>query len=285
MSSSGAFARSPWEPARRPGPATTTAPDCLCFRWSHGSAPRDTMAAKKKGKTKISFQRNIRRKRKENTRFLTGASASKVENLEKCKELRPYPLIVLFLGDLLDLVEQLADAQLQLGQFLLLCHLGIVDGVLADLNVQVDAQLRAAEPVRGVRVQAQRVLARRVRHKGDRTYGRSKLWRHSMGSEWWWRTRPDRMWPHSVVTFTCCTVDTRQNFLILGISYLGMHANTYGHKILNSSNVTRAKVCGGCVPNSDKMTYLGLVVRIRPNGHRTAQFGSGLFPVTAKRNV
>lgn len=26
-----------------------------------------------------------------------------------------------------------------------------------------------------------------------------------------------------------------------------------------------------------KMTYLGLVVRIRPSAHRTAQFGSGLF--------
>ena len=48
--------------------------------------------------------------------------------------LLPVPLVVLLLGDLLHLVEQLAHPQLQLRQFLLLGHVGVVDGVLPDLT-------------------------------------------------------------------------------------------------------------------------------------------------------
>ena len=50
-----------------------------------------------------------------------------------------YPLVVLFLGDLFDLVEQLADPELQLRQLLFLGDIGVVDGVLAHLDVQVDS--------------------------------------------------------------------------------------------------------------------------------------------------
>ena len=45
------------------------------------------------------------------------------------------PLVVLLFGDLLDLVEKLANAQLQFGQLVALHDLLVVVGVLAHLNV------------------------------------------------------------------------------------------------------------------------------------------------------
>ena len=45
----------------------------------------------------------------------------------------------MFLGDLFYLVEELPDAELELGEFLLLGDAGVVDGVFADLDVKVDA--------------------------------------------------------------------------------------------------------------------------------------------------
>ena len=75
------------------------------------------------------------------------------------------PLVVLLLADLVGLVEQLADAQLQLGELLLARELVVVDGVLAHLDVQVDAQVAAAEPGARVRVEADEVLAGRVRRE------------------------------------------------------------------------------------------------------------------------
>ena len=48
-------------------------------------------------------------------------------------------MVVLLLGDLLNLIKELPDAELQLAELLLLGHVGVVDGVLADLDVQVDA--------------------------------------------------------------------------------------------------------------------------------------------------
>ena len=47
--------------------------------------------------------------------------------------LLPVALVVLLLGDLLHLVQQLPHPQLQLGQLLLLGNVGVVDGVLANL--------------------------------------------------------------------------------------------------------------------------------------------------------
>ncbi len=48
-----------------------------------------------------------------------------------------YPLIILFLGDLFNLVQELTDSELKLGQLLLLSDVGVVDCVLADLDVQM----------------------------------------------------------------------------------------------------------------------------------------------------
>ena len=45
------------------------------------------------------------------------------------------PLVVLLFGDLFDLVEKLANAQLQFGQLVALHDLLVVVGVLAHLNV------------------------------------------------------------------------------------------------------------------------------------------------------
>ena len=51
--------------------------------------------------------------------------------------LLPVPLVVLLLRDLLHLVQQLPHSQLQLGQLLLLSHVGVVDGVLPDLQTRI----------------------------------------------------------------------------------------------------------------------------------------------------
>ena len=74
-----------------------------------------------------------------------------------------YALVVLLLVDLVDLIEQLTHAELQLGQLLLAGKLVVVNGVLAHLNVQVHAQVAATEPGSRVRVQANDMLARHVR--------------------------------------------------------------------------------------------------------------------------
>lgn len=55
-------------------------------------------------------------------------------------------LVVLLLGDLLDLVQKLTDSKLQFGEFLLLCDIRVIDSVFTDLNVKMDSELRAAEP-------------------------------------------------------------------------------------------------------------------------------------------
>jgi len=68
-------------------------------------------------------------------------------------------LIVLFLGDLLHLIQQLTDSQLELGELLLLSHICVVDGMLADLNVEMHTKLRATKPGCRVGVHANDVLA------------------------------------------------------------------------------------------------------------------------------
>lgn len=68
------------------------------------------------------------------------------------------PLVVLLLGDLVDLVQQLPHTQLQFGELLLLRHAAVVNGVLAHLNVQVHPQLTSAEPAGRVGVEADDVL-------------------------------------------------------------------------------------------------------------------------------
>lgn len=55
-------------------------------------------------------------------------------------------LIILFLGDLLDLIQELTDSQLQLCELLLLCDVCVIDGMLSDLNVKMNAKLRSAKP-------------------------------------------------------------------------------------------------------------------------------------------
>lgn len=73
-----------------------------------------------------------------------------------------YTLVVLLLRNLINLIQQLSNAQLQLGQLLFLGHIGVVDRVLTDLNVQMHTQLGTAEPSRTIRVHAEDVLARYV---------------------------------------------------------------------------------------------------------------------------
>jgi len=51
------------------------------------------------------------------------------------KSLLSVSLIVLLLGDLLHLVKQLPHPQLKLREFLFLGHVGIVNGVLSNLNI------------------------------------------------------------------------------------------------------------------------------------------------------
>lgn len=77
------------------------------------------------------------------------------------------PLVVLLFGDLFHLVEQLADPELQLVEFVLRGHFLVVGGVLSDLNVQMHTQLRAREPGGAVRVQTNQVLAGSVRRERE----------------------------------------------------------------------------------------------------------------------
>ena len=99
--------------------------------------------------------------------------------------LLPVALVVLLLGDLLHLVQQLPHSQLQLGQFLLLGHVGVVNGVLTDLHrqvlvalytetalsthldVQMNPELGPAEPLGAVAVQADHVLPGHVGGEGE----------------------------------------------------------------------------------------------------------------------
>ena len=81
--------------------------------------------------------------------------------------LLPVPLVVLLLGDLLYLVQELPHPKLQLGQFLLLCNICIVYSVLSNLDVQMDSKLGAGEPFGRVGVQAEDMLTRSVGGEGE----------------------------------------------------------------------------------------------------------------------
>ena len=64
--------------------------------------------------------------------------------LETCRPqaMNSHPLVVLLLGDLLSLVEELADSKLELRKFLLLSDVSVIDGVLANLDVEVNSLKR-----------------------------------------------------------------------------------------------------------------------------------------------
>ena len=81
-------------------------------------------------------------------------------SIETCRSQAMYshPLIVLLFGDLLSLVEELTDSKLELRKFLLLSDVSVIDGVLANLDVEVNSQLSSAEPLGAVRVEADHVL-------------------------------------------------------------------------------------------------------------------------------
>ena len=53
-----------------------------------------------------------------------------------------HPLVVLLLGDLLSLVEELTDSKLELRKFLLLSDVSVINGVLANLDVEVNSLKR-----------------------------------------------------------------------------------------------------------------------------------------------
>merc|ERR1719154_555887 len=59
-------------------------------------------------------------------------------------------LVVLFLGDLLHLIQQLPYSKLKFGKLLLLCHIGIVYSMFSNLYVKVDSQLSTRKPFGGV---------------------------------------------------------------------------------------------------------------------------------------
>lgn len=80
-----------------------------------------------------------------------------------------YSLIVLLFGDLFHLIQQLANANLQLGHFLFLRYIRVVNGMLSHLNVQVNAQLRSTKPGGAVRVHTDDMLTGCVRCKRDFT--------------------------------------------------------------------------------------------------------------------
>ena len=52
------------------------------------------------------------------------------------------PLIVLLLGDLFHLVEELADSKLKLRKLLLLSDVSVIDGVFANLDVEMNSLQR-----------------------------------------------------------------------------------------------------------------------------------------------
>lgn len=85
-------------------------------------------------------------------------------------------LIILLLADLVDLVEELTNAKLQLGELFFAGQLVVVDRVLADLNVQMDSQIAAAKPSRRVRVETNDVLTGHVRREREATLGAVQLW-------------------------------------------------------------------------------------------------------------
>lgn len=69
----------------------------------------------------------------------TLAFLTQEENGNRDLGARTYALIILLLCNLIDLVQQLSDAQLQLSHLLLLCYLSVVDGMLAHLYIHMDA--------------------------------------------------------------------------------------------------------------------------------------------------
>ena len=46
-----------------------------------------------------------------------------------------YSLVILFFGDLFDLIEKLSNSELKLRQLFLLSDVSVVNGVLTNLNV------------------------------------------------------------------------------------------------------------------------------------------------------
>lgn len=86
-----------------------------------------------------------------------------------------YTLIVLLLVDLVNLVKQLTHAKLQLGQLFLAGKLVVVNGMLADLYVQVDSQIATTEPGGRIRVQANDMFTRHVGGEWESTFGAVKL--------------------------------------------------------------------------------------------------------------
>lgn len=86
-------------------------------------------------------------------------------------------LVVLLLGDLFCLRKQLPHSDLQIGEFLLLRHRRVVDSVLTHLQIQVDSQLAAGEPLRRVWVQTDGMLAGWVWCECEAAFRRVDLWK------------------------------------------------------------------------------------------------------------
>lgn len=51
---------------------------------------------------------------------------------------KPYPLVILFFGDLFNLVKKLSNSKLKLRKLFLLRHVGVVYSVFSHLNVKMD---------------------------------------------------------------------------------------------------------------------------------------------------
>lgn len=94
------------------------------------------------------------------------------------KSLLTIALVILFLGDLLNLVKELTHSQLQLIQFVFgsnlfffqnissKINLFIILCMLSHLDVQMHSQLGSTEPSRRIGVKTNQMFARRMARKG-----------------------------------------------------------------------------------------------------------------------
>lgn len=85
------------------------------------------------------------------------------------KPLLAIPLVVLFLLDLFNLVQQLSDSQLQLREFVFSCNFRVVVGMFSNLNIQMHSQFSSCKQshLGGVGVQTDLMFSRSVGGEGE----------------------------------------------------------------------------------------------------------------------
>jgi hypothetical protein len=71
-------------------------------------------------------------------------------------------LVVLFFCDLFDLIQKLSDSELKLRELFLLGNISVVNGMLSNLNIKMNAKLGSREPGGRVGVHADDMFTGRV---------------------------------------------------------------------------------------------------------------------------